>query len=131
MRVLLLSLKELLGRLVLGEATANSSGLLDAEVKRLASSLLERGAQLVLLGLVDDSQDASNRLANFGAKAQSATLHLSSKNEAESVHLGKLGGIGASNLGNTEGRELLLEVLELLSELSLLLVPKLGSADLG
>lgn len=66
-RVLLLGLKELLGGLALGETAANSSGLLDAEIKRLVSGLLERNPELSLLGLVDDSQDAGNRLADFGA----------------------------------------------------------------
>lgn len=66
-RVLLLGLKELLGGLALGETAANSSGLLDAEIKRLVSGLLERNPELSLLGLIDDSQDAGNRLADFGA----------------------------------------------------------------
>lgn len=67
-RVLLLGLKELLGGLVLGETAANGPGLLDAEIKRLVSGLLEGNPELGLLGLIDDSQDASNRLADFGAR---------------------------------------------------------------
>lgn len=47
------------------------------------------------------------------------------------VHLSKARGVATSDLSNTQSSELSLELLELLSELSLLLVPKLGSTDLG
>lgn len=65
--ILLLGLEELLSGLALGQATADSPGLLVAEIKRLVSSPLEANPQLRLLSLIDNSQDASNALADFSA----------------------------------------------------------------
>lgn len=65
--ILLLGLQQLLGGLALGKATADSPGLLDAQIKRLVLGLLEADLQLSLLSLIDDSQDTSNALAKLGA----------------------------------------------------------------
>jgi len=45
------------------------------------------------------------------------------------LHLSELGGSSTGDLSNAEGGELLLELLNLLDELVLRLVPELGSLD--
>ena len=102
-----------LGVLLLGgERAAHRTGELRAQVERDVLLALVELAQLLCLGLVDDRQHARNVLAGL------TDLH-------------QLRRSTASDLRNAEGRELRLEVMELLQKLGLRLCAQFGRLDLG
>lgn len=66
--LLLLLLNSLDGGLVLGKTATDGAGLLDAEIQGKEVLLLVEETELGTLGLGDDGHDASNGLADSGAK---------------------------------------------------------------
>ena len=149
---LLLGLAQgLLVLLVLGECLSLGAGQLGSQSQRKPLLAGVVRAQLRLGGLVDDGQDASDRLADDAAactKRGDISLRRSHTNEIECanqtnkykgdqknksgiVHLGELRCIAASNLGDAELAELHLKLLKLLHQLGLRLRAKFVCLDLG
>jgi len=108
--LLLDGLGGLLGELGLGEGPADSAGLLLPDVLGRVLLALVQLADLLLLLLVVDGEDASDLLA-------------------DALDLGELGGGAAGHLGDAEGGELTLELVEGLEELVLGLATELEGLD--
>lgn len=105
--LLLLLLLGLLRGLVLGEASPDGTGLLWSEVQRDVLLLLIEQAQLVSLGGVQDGHHTSNRLADI-------------------VDLGEFRAGATGNLLHSQSGKLGLQLIELLGQVGLGLVPQLG-----
>jgi len=132
-------------KLVLGEATADGTGLLGAEVEGepllLLPESLERGLVLgqtatngtgllgaevegnVLLVLVEQTELLTSLLGDNGVDTGNGF--------ADTVDLGELGRGTTGDLLNVKASELLLKLVELLLELSLVLYAKLVGTDGG
>jgi len=108
MSKLLLLLDSLLASFDLGQTAADGTSLLGTEVQGSELLGLVEQTELFALGLVDDSQNASNSLA-------------SGTNLLESSSTG--------DLLNTEGCKILLEFIKLLGKLGLVFVAKLVGFD--
>jgi len=90
---------------------ADGAGLLGAEVEGLVILARVELPQVVLLLLVHDDVNAGDGLP-------------------DDADLGELGGGSSSHLGDAKLSELGLEIIELLGEVFLLLLAKLGALDL-
>mmetsp|Transcript_120313 Transcript_120313/g.236436 ORF Transcript_120313/g.236436 Transcript_120313/m.236436 type:complete len:149 (+) Transcript_120313:94-540(+) len=108
--VLLGLLHGLLGNLLLGESSADSSGLLLSEVNRKELLTGELLSELTLGYLVCDGQNTSNRLS-------------------DGANLGKSGRGATGDLGDAQSLELALEVTKLGHKLTLGLVSEFVSLD--
>lgn len=96
------------GLLVGGQSSADGAGLLEAKVDWLLLVVSVELAELLLLGLVDDGQDSGDVLTN-------------------DADLGELGGGSSGDLGDAEGGELGLLLVEgLLKSIPLLSAESLG-----
>lgn len=95
---LLLCLKSLPCRLVLGQPPPDGTGSLGAEIERKVLLALVEDAELLALGSVDDSQDTGNRLADImavivGLVRLALRRLLNTRGAArsrKSIHLGEL-----------------------------------------
>lgn len=76
-QLLLLSLR-FLGCFVLGQAAADSTGELGAQVERLVLLALVKQTQLIPLRVCDHGADARNRSAHFPAANRSSSLEICS-----------------------------------------------------
>jgi len=94
------------GELMLGESPSHRPCLLRTEVLWLELLVLVQLPQVLLGRLVDDCEHAGDCLANI-------------------AYLGQLGRSSSSHLGNAKLREFRLELIELLSQLLLLLSAKI------
>lgn len=120
--LLVLALRRGLG-LVLRELATESAGLLGAQVQGLVLLTLVKLAQVRALLEVDHRQDTGNVLANSVAVM---LVHHKSH-----VHASQLAGRTTGHLLDTELKQLLAELLDLVQQVRLGLVLKFVSADLG
>lgn len=104
-------------QLVLREGTAESAGLLGAEISRLVLAAGIELAELALARLVDDGEDAGNTLADRVAKEKKSATN--PNRNGQNAHLGELRGSTAADLSDTEAGKLRLQLLEALKELIL------------
>lgn len=128
-------------RVLGGKTTADSAGLLGAEIERKVLLVLVEEAELSTLLGVDDGENASDGLAKIVAEHRawsvmhSPNFHIPPPSvgipiTVVNVHLGKLGARG-DNLLDTELAQLGLELTELLDELVAVLGPQLASLNLS
>ena len=130
--------------LVLGQAAADGTGLLGAEVEGEQLLLLVRLPQRRLLLLRDHREHARDRGAHHLAEEPQGTgiirldsVQFTSREYQEKIeiagyaHLGELVGCAAGNLGYAEEGELRLELLELRLQVRLALPPELVHLDTG
>jgi len=97
---------------MLGESAADGACLLGAQVLGLEALVLVELAQVLLLCLVDDGEHARDGLAHV-------------------TDLGELRGRTAGNLGNSQLRQLRLQLIELLNKFILLFTSKVFCLNLA
>lgn len=122
--------------LVLVEGTTDSTGLLVTKICWLVLLSLVELSQVLLLGLVDDGQNASDRFADLTAKMNKTRISLVEQQKViivykskVNLHLGDLGNIWSSNLWNSECQQFLSLSLELGFQLLSLLSSQFSSFD--
>lgn len=142
MQSLLALLDSLESRLVLGQPPPDSAGLLGAEVERQVLLVFVEDAELLALSGIDDSQDTGDRLADivtvnpyisylyppmfsFPSRISEPLV------EGGYVHLGELGGSTTGDFLDTEVGKLQLQLIELLLQVGLGLLPEGSCLDTG
>lgn len=94
------------------ESAAQSSGLPGSQIQGLVLLTLVKLPQVLLLCLVDYSQDSGDGLA-------------------DDANLGELGSGSSGHFSYTELGQFIFQVVQLLEQLLLFLAPQISSLDLG